>query len=297
MEKKINILQINNKNKNLSDDKLELEFESFQDENAKISLIQNANTHFLREDKDFNFNFDKDDILNNKFKALHVVDTTLEPFSSELPPKILEMRINSHNKEKKQRKTLIDMLNSDFNYNEYPKNYHLKGFVSPRDKNEINEINDSFTRNVNSDESIFSLNKNTLKEQSNTTENKNEEDTDTITDELLSSNQMKLNPLKSPLPELSTSVLDFTTSGKTDDMDRKFKKHSSNSELKVHQNLNDTTILINELVNAADRLKNKTQKQTTLNFDDYETWFDEPSNTKNTSDSIENKNFINNKGK
>gem|GEM_PF-6558365 len=277
MEKKINILQINNENKNFSDDKSELEFESFRDENAKISLIQNANTHFLREDKDFDFNFDKDDILNNKFKALHVVDTTIETFSSELPSKILEMRINSHIKEQKQRKTLIDRLNSDFNYNEYPKNYHLKDFTSARDENEINEIRNSIisNSNVNSDENIFApnkniLNKNILEEQNNTTDSKNEEDT--IIDELLSPNQMKLNPLKSPIPELSTSVLDFTTSGKTDDMDRKFKKHASNySEVKVRQNLNDTTILINELVNAADRLKNKTQKQTTLNFDDYET--------------------------
>ncbi|QGS51787.1 hypothetical protein [Spiroplasma tabanidicola] len=129
---------------------------------AKISLVQNANSHFFKPKNIDEVGFEKKDLGTPTFETLNIVDRRILKRPSQLPSDILFLRESSYLKEQKMKDLMLDKLNVDIkfknNFNNYrliegaSKNFDTKGFevidedyndeeflTSPSDKNEIKD--------------------------------------------------------------------------------------------------------------------------------------------------------------
>ncbi|QEH61690.1 hypothetical protein SCHIN_v1c04930 [Spiroplasma chinense] len=93
--------------------------------NSKITLVQNANSHFFKQKNNDEIAFDKSDLENNDFEGINIVDRRIERRKSQLPDEIIKLREMSYRKEQASKEELLDKLNVDLKLKNNFKNYNL----------------------------------------------------------------------------------------------------------------------------------------------------------------------------
>ncbi|WP_157087561.1 hypothetical protein [Spiroplasma helicoides] len=147
---------------------------------TKISLIQNANSHFFRPENESDISFKKNDIGNNQFESLNIVDRRFAKRPSQLPPEILKLRESTYLKEQKLKEEMLDKLNINLKFRDNFKNYRLVNDQqidfyrrnNEADRRTIEELKKSPINNLKTrEEYITPRNLETTKEKANFIEN------------------------------------------------------------------------------------------------------------------------------
>lgn len=131
-----------------------------QADEPKITLIQNANSHFLRKHKDFDFNLNRQDFANNQFETIKVVDQNSAQHQSKLPESILQLRRDTYANEQAQKDDLIDKLNQPNCLGVHPKNMVLARQDGEKDRSRVEELRKSLISNPELHEKQITPNQN-----------------------------------------------------------------------------------------------------------------------------------------
>ncbi|AHI52714.1 hypothetical protein [Spiroplasma culicicola] len=91
----------------------------------KISLVQNANSHFFKPETNQDMTFKKEDIGANDFESLNIVDRRFTKRSSALPDQILKLRDESYQNQQAQKDVLLEKLNVNLKFKNNFENYNL----------------------------------------------------------------------------------------------------------------------------------------------------------------------------
>ncbi|QBQ07556.1 hypothetical protein SGLAD_v1c03570 [Spiroplasma gladiatoris] len=122
---------------------------------AKISLVQNANSHFFAPKEENEISFKSNDIGNNQFDTLNIVDRRIVKRPSQLPPDIIKLRQLSYIKEQKLKEIMLDKLNVNLKFKNNFKNYRLIEGENKTNNLETLEVLED-NKKVNSNEEFFS---------------------------------------------------------------------------------------------------------------------------------------------
>ena len=118
----------------------------------KISLVQNANSHFLKKNKSNSIYFNKNDIEDRTFESLNILDRSINSRPSNLPNEILKLRELSYQKEQLQKEELLEKLNVNLNQESIDKNYNLTSREYDKYENKELNKNQSLENHLNNEE-------------------------------------------------------------------------------------------------------------------------------------------------
>ncbi|ARU91961.1 hypothetical protein SCLARK_001440 [Spiroplasma clarkii] len=205
----------------------------------KITLIQNANSHFLKYGEDFEFNLNRADLDVKQFASIKVLDGQNIKQQSKLPENILNLRMNSYAKEQSQKDELLDKINNEPNCEVHLKNYVLTKQNSGLAKERIDEIRQSLIGNTPVSENLI---------KPAPTKNFKVEEASTIkpVSEFENSATLEAIPTLAPTPSIKPKAVaneQTTNTGDIKDIFSNFEKKISNNPKKGQTQTHEVDLL------------------------------------------------------